>query len=257
MASPEFSQSITHPAHLPVIYVMLLFSFLVACICTLGGLQETGTTHKFSDVNVKNDLNVDGTLSLNQGSISAQNFSVSGNLAVAGDFSGVGQTFTRMGAVVALPLANAAVGTDLQVAQPANTILERLYLYNSGTIITSGVAQNDAVQVRLGTAAGNGAVNLVTNTNLAVCQANAAVESIQPNSMIPIIDSAQNNIPQAILTDQGAGANAAANIGRIQGGASLFTPTARTLFLNLVVVQNPLGLTSNSLRAVATFTQVA
>ena len=258
MASPDFTQSITHPAHLPVIYVMLLFTFLVACICTLGGLQETGTTHKFSDVNVKNDLNVDGTLSLTQGTLAAQNFSISGNLALAGNLSGVGQTFSRMGAVAALPVNVVAGGTDFQIAQPANTVLERLYVYNSGTIITTGANNNDGIQVSLGTAAGAGAVDMVVGGNLATT-ANAVAESIQPNSMIPVFDSGNLNIDTGIIGMQGGGANAA-TITRTtlaNGAASGFTPTARTLFLNLVAANNPLAVTSNSLRAVATFTQVA
>ena len=247
MASPDFTQSITHPAHLPVIYVMLLFTFLVACICTLGGLQETGTTHKFSDVNVKNDLNVDGTLSLNQGNFAATNATLSGNLAVAGNFSGVGQSFTRMGAVAALPGGVVAGGTDFQIAQPANTVLERLYVYNSGTIITTGANNNDALQVRVGITAGG--IEMMIATNLAQTQVGPVAESVQANSMLPIIDGGNANVAPAILIQQGAGANCAA-LTRVQAGPSLFTPTSRTLFLNLLVIGNPLALTSTSLRPV-------
>ena len=205
MASPDFTQSITHPAHLPVIYVMLLFTFLVACICTLGGLQETGTTHKFSDVNVKNDLNVDGTLSLTQGNFAATNATLSGNLAVAGNFSGAGQTYVRVSAPVQLPLAAGVI--SLTVQQPANTILVSAYLANSGTQYTGNNVAS-ALGVQMGTdAAATNIINAGVASNI---MAVAAGEVWQANTAVALVEQGTLTILPA-TTAQATRANAPAN----------------------------------------------
>ena len=118
-------------AHYIPLWVLVIFVFLVVCICTMGGLQEGLGKRQFPGTKVNGDLEVTGDVQL------------------LGKRTSV---LTQRLTIPAASLANAAVNSSA-FRQPANTTISGLRISFNGVVDTANAAATDTVEYRIGTTA--------------------------------------------------------------------------------------------------------